>query len=116
MTVKQVSFMIFCLCAVIQISFTMAISATAQPIQAQEQPQQPQRPQTPKPKFPYKEREITFTNPKDGTKLVGTLAMPFGRGKYAAVILLPGSGPQDRDQTLAGHKPALVISNHLLLQ
>jgi pimeloyl-ACP methyl ester carboxylesterase len=110
---NQVLFIIFCLLAATQINFTLAISATGQSLPVQEHPQ---RPQTPKPKYPYKQREVTFTNPKDGTKLVGTLAMPFGRGKYAAVILLPGSGAQDRDQTFAEHKPALVISDYLVRQ
>ena len=73
----------------------------------------PARPQTPKPPFPYTQRELTYENPADHTKLAGTLTIPNGPGPYPAVILITGSGPQDRDESLLGHKPFLVIADHL---
>ncbi len=71
------------------------------------------RPQTPKPPFPYEQRELTWTNPKDGTKLAGTLTFPKGKGKHPAIVLITGSGSQNRDEALLGHKPFLVIADHL---
>ena len=71
------------------------------------------RPQTPKPPFPYVERELTAKNAKDGIVRAGTLTLPKGEGPFPAVILESGSGPVDRDGTLAGHKPYLVIADHL---
>jgi pimeloyl-ACP methyl ester carboxylesterase len=72
----------------------------------------PRRPQEPKPPFPYVQREVSYSNP-DGTKLAGTLTLPPGPGPFAAAILITGSGPQDRDESLLGHKPFLVIADHL---
>src|SRR5262245_36860240 len=74
----------------------------------------PQRPQTPKAPFPYQEREVTYTNAADKTTLAGTLTVPAGKGPHPAVLLLPGSGPVDRNETmLPGHKPFMVIADHL---
>ena len=93
---KQISFIILSCFALTQVGFGFPFSVTGESAQAQVQPQQLNRPQTPKPKFPYRGREVTFVNTRDGTKLVGTLATPFGKGRHAAVILLPGSGAADR--------------------
>ena len=71
------------------------------------------RPQTPKPPFPYAEREVLYDNPGDGSKIGGTLTVPAGEGRHPAVLLITGSGAQDRDETLFGHKPFLVIADHL---
>jgi pimeloyl-ACP methyl ester carboxylesterase len=73
----------------------------------------PPRPQEPKPPFPYAQRELTYTNAKDGTTLAGTLTIPEGAGPFPAVVMITGSGAQDRDETLLGHKPFLVIADHL---
>lgn len=73
----------------------------------------PDRPQTPKPPFPYKEREITYVNKADDTKHAGTLTIPDGRGPHPCVLMITGSGSQDRDETIFGHKPFLVIADHL---
>jgi pimeloyl-ACP methyl ester carboxylesterase len=73
----------------------------------------PARPQTPKPPFPYQQREVTYENPKDRTKLAGTLTIPQGAGPHPAVLLITGSGAQDRDETIFGHKPFFVIADHL---
>jgi uncharacterized protein len=71
------------------------------------------RPQEPKPPFPYLSEDVTFTNPKFNIQLAGTITMPKGEGTFPAVIMITGSGPQNRDEELLGHKPFLVISNWL---
>ena len=75
------------------------------------------RPQHPVPPFPYIEEEVEFSSPADGVRLAGTLTMPKDpTGKLTVAILISGSGPQDRDETLMGHKPFLVIADHLTKQ
>ncbi|QVL34564.1 alpha/beta hydrolase [Telmatocola sphagniphila] len=72
------------------------------------------RPQTPKKPFPYKEVEVVIENKKTkDVKLAGTLTLPPEKGPFAAAILITGSGPQDRDETLLGHKPFAVIADFL---
>ncbi|MDL2230544.1 alpha/beta hydrolase, partial [Alistipes sp. OttesenSCG-928-L06] len=72
------------------------------------------RPQTPRPKFPYTIEDVTFRNEKAGIDLSGTLTIPWqGKAPYPAVILVSGSGPQDRDETLFEHKPFWVIADYL---
>lgn len=72
------------------------------------------RPQTPKPPFPYRAEEVTFENPvAAGVTLAGTLTLPGGAGPFPAAVLITGSGPQDRDETLLGHKPFAVLADHL---
>jgi pimeloyl-ACP methyl ester carboxylesterase len=80
-------------------------------------PKPPARPQTPQPPFPYEIHEVTIENTAAGVTLAGTLTIPFtdSRG-VPAVILLTGSGPQDRDETIAGHKPFHVLADHLTRQ
>ena len=71
------------------------------------------RPQTPKSPFPYKEEDVHFTNNRGKIRLAGTLTLPNLIPPYPAVILISGSGGHDRDYTLFGHKPFLVLSDHL---
>ncbi|MFB6342134.1 alpha/beta hydrolase family protein [Saccharicrinis sp. FJH62] len=71
------------------------------------------RPQDPVPPYPYKEKEVTFENKKDNITLAGTLTLPSAEGKYPAVILITGSGPQDRNEEIFGHKPFLIIADYL---
>ncbi|HXP86139.1 MAG TPA: alpha/beta fold hydrolase [Bryobacteraceae bacterium] len=71
------------------------------------------RPQEPKPPFPYESEDVTFENKSAGVKLAGTLTRPRGEGPFAAAILISGSGPQDRDETIFGHKPFWVIADYL---
>jgi pimeloyl-ACP methyl ester carboxylesterase len=81
------------------------------------------RPQTPKAPFPYPTEDVSFENTaaldrsvKDDpphVKLAGTLTLPKGDGPFPAVVLVSGSGPQDRDETLFDHKPFLVLADHL---
>lgn len=66
----------------------------------------------PKP-YPYDEEEVSYRNTTDNIKLSGTLTLPRGEGKYPVVLLISGSGSQDRDSTVAGHRPFLVLSDYL---
>jgi fermentation-respiration switch protein FrsA (DUF1100 family) len=69
------------------------------------------RPQEPRPPFPYTAEEVTYKN--GDVMLAGTLTLPPGGGPFPAVVLITGSGAQDRDETLLGHKPFLVLADHL---
>jgi uncharacterized protein len=71
------------------------------------------RPQTPKKPYPYTEEEVTYRNPKADIQLAATITVPPGKGPFPAVLLLAGSGPHDRDETLMGHKPFLVLADYL---
>jgi pimeloyl-ACP methyl ester carboxylesterase len=72
------------------------------------------RPQTPVPPFAYKSIEVIFKNNRDGISLAGTLTLPdTGSNKYPALVLISGSGAQDRDETILGHKPFAVLADHL---
>ena len=71
------------------------------------------RPQEPKKPYPYKEEEVTYENKEAGITLAGTLTFPFEKGPFPAVLLITGSGAQDRDETAANHKPFLVLADYL---
>jgi len=71
------------------------------------------RPQNPTKPYPYKEEEITFANPSAKISLAATLTLPPGQGPFPASILLSDSGPNDRDESIAGHRPFLVFADHL---
>ena len=71
------------------------------------------RPQNPVKPYPYKEEEVTLANAKANVTLAGTLTLPPGPGPFPAAILLSGSGPHDRDESLAGHRPFLVLADRL---
>ena len=70
-------------------------------------------PQEPKPPYPYQVEEVRFVNSTDGDTLAGTLTMPTTPGPHRAVVMITGSGPQDRDESLMNHKPFLVWSDAL---
>ena len=71
------------------------------------------RPQNPVKPYPYKEEEITFSNDKAKITLGGTLTVPAGKAPFPAAILISGSGPNDRDESIIGHRPFLVLADHL---
>ncbi|AWM34589.1 alpha/beta hydrolase [Hymenobacter nivis] len=73
----------------------------------------PRRPQVPQPPFPYQSADVTFTNARAGVVLAGTLTTPAGPGPFPAVVLLTGSGPEDRNETLFGHQPFWVLADYL---
>jgi uncharacterized protein len=71
------------------------------------------RPQNPKKPYPYKEEEVTVLNKDANVTLAGTFTYPEKGDNFPAVVLITGSGPQDRDEALLGHKPFLVLSDYL---
>ncbi len=74
------------------------------------------RPQDPKPPYTYDEEEVTFENSKAKIKLAGTLTTPRGNGPFVGVLLISGSGPQDRNEEVFGHRPFLVLADYLTRQ
>ena len=71
------------------------------------------RPQNPVKPYPYREEEVTYRNSKADIELAATITIPPGKGPFPAVLLMAGSGPHDRDETLMGHKPFLVLADYL---
>ena len=71
------------------------------------------RPQRPVGPFPYDAEEVTFENNADNLTLAGTLTIPKKPGRHPVVVLISGSGPQDRDESLMEHKPFLVLADYL---
>lgn len=71
------------------------------------------RPQEPVKPYPYYSEEVTFENSKDKITLAGTLTLPSKEGQYPVVVLISGSGPQNRDEEVFGQKPFLVLSDYL---
>ncbi len=61
----------------------------------------------------YVSRDVTFENRKAGITLAGTLTLPDSTGKFPAVLLISGSGPNGRNETVAGHKLFLVLADYL---
>jgi uncharacterized protein len=62
---------------------------------------------------PYREIKVSYTNEHDGTRLAGTFTVPMGTGPFPGVLLITGSGPQDRDETIGPHKPFKVLADAL---
>ena len=93
----------------IQNGFTFPLNLTRGLVEKQvlKRPQEPQKP------YPYYSEEVRIENTKDSVVLYGTLTMPAKDGLYPAVVLISGSGPQNRDEELMGHKPFLVLSDYL---
>jgi fermentation-respiration switch protein FrsA (DUF1100 family) len=71
------------------------------------------RPQTPAKPYPYEESEVAYENKLDHVKLAATLTLPKGAGPFPAVVLITGSGQQDRNEALLGHQPFLVLADYL---
>ena len=73
------------------------------------------RPQNPVAPYPYKTEEVAFKNVADGATLVGTLSYPVGykKGKTPVVLMVTGSGQENRDEEIFDHKPFLVIADYL---
>ncbi|MEE3373328.1 MAG: alpha/beta hydrolase [Planctomycetota bacterium] len=76
----------------------------------------PARPQTPRGPFPYRIEEVEFAGASEEVRLAGTLTLPRTGGPFPVAVLITGSGPQDRDETIMEHKPFLVIADHLTRQ
>jgi pimeloyl-ACP methyl ester carboxylesterase len=71
----------------------------------------PNRPQEPKPPFPYQVEDVGFES--GAVHLAATLTVPAGKGPFPAAVLITGSGAQNRDEELFGHKPFLVLADAL---
>ncbi len=79
---------------------------------AEKKEQQKARPQDPQPPFNYRIEEVSFTNEKEGNTLTGTLTIPEGDGPFPAMVLVSGSGQQNRDEELMNHRPFWVIADY----
>lgn len=71
------------------------------------------RPQEPIKPYAYYSEDVIFPNKNAGINLAGTLTLPKKDGRFPVMILITGSGPQNRDEELLGHKPFLVLSDYL---
>ncbi|MCR4828145.1 MAG: alpha/beta hydrolase [Bacteroidales bacterium] len=71
------------------------------------------RPQEPQPPYPYVEEDFQVVRKKAGVTLTGTLTLPEGTGPFPAVVLISGSGQQDRNEEIMRHKPFLLIADYL---
>lgn len=69
--------------------------------------------QEPSKPYPYDEEEVVFENKVENFKLAGTLTTPRGEGPFPAIIMISGSGAQDRNSEILGHKPFLVVADYL---
>lgn len=85
----------------------LVLSKGAAPTLERNRPQEPQRP------YPYLDEEVVILNRHDDLRLAGTLTLPSTGGPHPAVVLISGSGPQNRDEEVFGHKPFLVLADHL---
>ncbi len=74
----------------------------------------PKRPQEPKKPFPYDEVEVSYENSAGQAKFAGTLTLPRTNGPHPAMLLITGSGSQNRDEELFGHKPFLLLADYLI--
>lgn len=88
-------------------SFILELSHDPNNAKLVEHPQQPKAP------FPYYTEDVTFENKSAGVTLAGTLSLPSKKGKFPVVVLISGSGPQDRNESLLGHEPFAVIADYL---
>jgi pimeloyl-ACP methyl ester carboxylesterase len=80
---------------------------------ATEEPKKLVRPQDPVKPYAYLSQDVTFENTIAGITLAGTLTLPEKSGPFPVVVLISGSGPQNRDGELLGHRPFLVLADHL---
>ena len=76
----------------------------------------PGKPQEPRPPFPYQSEEVRFPSRDTSTRLAGTLTYPQSSGPFPTAVLISGSGGQDRNSELLGHKPFLVQAHHYTQQ
>jgi uncharacterized protein len=75
--------------------------------------QEARRPQTPRKPYPYQEVEVAYENTKSGIHLTGALTLPKASAPVPAVLLITGSGAQDRDETIFEHRPFLLLADFL---
>jgi hypothetical protein len=94
-------------------SWTQAGNTTILDLKKIDKVSELKRPQEPKRPFPYNEEDVTIENKKAGVTLAGTLTWPKEGKNFPVLVFVTGSGPQNRDEELLGHKPFLVISDYL---
>ncbi|WP_417201370.1 alpha/beta hydrolase family protein [Bizionia sp.] len=92
------------------VEMTLNLKRGSVEIEDQRRPQEPVKP------YSYYEEEVLFKNNEANITLAGTLTLPNKNGIFPVAILISGSGPQDRDETFMGHKPFLVLADHLTKQ
>jgi pimeloyl-ACP methyl ester carboxylesterase len=86
-------------------------SGTSLPVTLRPQPVRPQEPQAP---FPYGLQEVSYDNALAGVTFGGTLTLPRTKARrHPAILLVSGSGPQNRDEQVEGHRPFLVLADYL---
>jgi len=89
------------------VPLTLSPTKGAAKIERRTRPQEPVKP------YPYKEEEVAYENKAQNVPLAATLTIPPGKGPFPAVVLITGSGPQNRDEALLGHRPFLVLADFL---
>lgn len=77
------------------------------------EPPKAKRPQEPKPPFPYRVEEVVIPHQQERFRLAGTLTLPTTKPPFPAIVFFTGSGAQNRDQAIFGHKPFLVLADYL---
>ena len=92
--------------------FPLALKRVKDAAELQDRP----RPQNPVKPYPYRDEDVSYENKEQKVTLAATLTIPQGKGPFRAVLLITGSGPQDRNESLMGHKPFLVLSDYLTRQ
>lgn len=91
----------------------MSLSLPLDLLKGEAEDKKPSRPQDPTQPYAYYEEEVSFENQQAGITLAGTLTLPQKEGSFPAVVLISGSGAQDRNEEAFGHRPFLVIADHL---
>jgi uncharacterized protein len=100
-------------CAFVQQGMSLPCDMERRPAGDLAGPAKPSRPQTPKPPFPYDSQDVAYESGAAGIRLGGTLTVPAGPGPHPAALLVSGSGAQDRDESVFGHRPFWVLADHL---
>jgi len=90
-----------------------SVPLTLSPVKDAAQIERRSRPQDPIKPYTYKEEEVAYENSAQNIRLAATLTIPPGKGPFPAVVLITGSGPQNRDEELLGHRPFLVLADYL---
>ncbi|MDR1258462.1 MAG: alpha/beta fold hydrolase [Tannerellaceae bacterium] len=91
----------------------MSLSLPLDLLRVESEDKRPARPQEPSGPYAYYEEEVSFENQPAGIMLAGTLTLPRKEGSFPVVILISGSGAQDRNEEVFGHRPFLIIADYL---
>ena len=77
------------------------------------EPKTANRPQNPKAPYSYAREEVKFENLQNSFYLAGTITLPKDKNNVPAIVLVSGSGPQNRDEEIMGHRPFWVLADYL---